>query len=382
MFRSSDVRRVISLALLGGWPLLARAGDLNPPPGPITSTMKTLSQVEPRTPIGADTTPGGGSVLYRITQPGSYYLTGNISTNLTAVEIAASHVTLDLMGFDIAGAGASDGVRAAEGVENIVVRNGTVRNFGDGIDLSDATNKRIENVTAAGNASFGITAGSGASIVNCTLRNNSFIGVMAQGGAILTNCTAIDNPNIGFFVDGAVVNGCLVTGSPNFGIFSFGESTFSGCSLIGNGQGMFAGTRSVISNCTASSNDLDGIVTSAGSTIIGCTAAGNGGDGFEVAGDCVVLNSNASGNGTAGLTSSRAGIRVNSLGERTRIDGNNITGNVTGIEIQSAGNLVVRNSASGNSMANFMIVVGNTVGPIVNAGNIGTSDRPHANYDY
>ena len=47
-------------------------GGLTPPgaPGP---TMKTLQQIEPRTPIS--------SITFVISQPGSYYLT----TNLTAV---------------------------------------------------------------------------------------------------------------------------------------------------------------------------------------------------------------------------------------------------------------------------------------------------------
>src|SRR3989304_4869431 len=70
------------------------AGDLNPPPGPITPTQ--------RTPIGANTTPGDADSLFMITQPGSYYLTGNIIgvSGKFGIEINASGVTLDLMGFD------------------------------------------------------------------------------------------------------------------------------------------------------------------------------------------------------------------------------------------------------------------------------------------
>src|SRR5262249_9961969 len=54
-------------------------GPPDPPVGPIASTGKTLAQVEPRTPISAATTPGNGGTIYRITQPGSYYLTDNVT---------------------------------------------------------------------------------------------------------------------------------------------------------------------------------------------------------------------------------------------------------------------------------------------------------------
>ncbi|MBU6412576.1 MAG: hypothetical protein KGS45_03815 [Planctomycetes bacterium] len=57
---------------------LLHAGPLNPPPGPITSTHKTLTEIEPRIAINATNTPGDFDSLYKITQPGSYYLTANI----------------------------------------------------------------------------------------------------------------------------------------------------------------------------------------------------------------------------------------------------------------------------------------------------------------
>lgn len=58
--------------------------------------MKTLAQVEPRTPIGPDTTPGDNDStpsLYKITQPGSYYLTGPITgvADKIGIETAASN---------------------------------------------------------------------------------------------------------------------------------------------------------------------------------------------------------------------------------------------------------------------------------------------------
>jgi hypothetical protein len=83
-------------------------GSLTPPPGAPTAVMKSLDQVEARTPL----IPGSPGVtyangLYTITQPGSYYLTGNLTmtnnTGLDFITFATNNVTLDLNGFTILG---------------------------------------------------------------------------------------------------------------------------------------------------------------------------------------------------------------------------------------------------------------------------------------
>ena len=54
------------------------AGPLSPPAGAVAPTHKTLTEVEPRTPINSTTTPGDANSTFKITQPGSYYLVGNL----------------------------------------------------------------------------------------------------------------------------------------------------------------------------------------------------------------------------------------------------------------------------------------------------------------
>ncbi len=51
---------VLVAATVGGI-IWVSAGDLNPPSGPVTPTMKTLTEVEPRIAINATNTPGSGN---------------------------------------------------------------------------------------------------------------------------------------------------------------------------------------------------------------------------------------------------------------------------------------------------------------------------------
>ena len=71
-------------------------GSLTPPGAP-APTMKTLQQVEPRTPISA--------LPFTISNSGSYYLTANLTgaAGSDGITILASDVTLDLNGFTMTG---------------------------------------------------------------------------------------------------------------------------------------------------------------------------------------------------------------------------------------------------------------------------------------
>src|SRR5580704_7915636 len=74
-------------------------GSLTPPGAPAPS-MKSLDQIQPRTPISSPVA---------ITQPGSYYLTTNI-VGAFSLTILTSDVTLDLNGFTITITNNSDGI--------------------------------------------------------------------------------------------------------------------------------------------------------------------------------------------------------------------------------------------------------------------------------
>ncbi len=150
--RQKETKVVMSLLALASLVLFSLggyAGKLEPsaPPGP---TMKTLNEVEPR--MAVQSLSGDANSLYVISQPGSYYLTGNITgePNKCGIMIAANNVTLDLMGFSLIGVPVSkDGicVQYRETDEplpieevsfNFCIRNGTICNWGgNGIDAYD-----------------------------------------------------------------------------------------------------------------------------------------------------------------------------------------------------------------------------------------------------
>src|SRR5689334_14299720 len=92
-------KQVLLAAVVSTFSILPSAfgqGALTPPGAP-APTMKSLDQVEPRTPIP--------SLPFTITNSGSYYLTTNLTgqSGTNGITIACSPVTLDLSGFALTG---------------------------------------------------------------------------------------------------------------------------------------------------------------------------------------------------------------------------------------------------------------------------------------
>lgn len=335
---------------------VARSGDLMPPAGPVAPTMKTLSEVEPRTAVNATNTPGDADSLFKIAQPGSYYLTGNLTgvVGKHGIEITASGVTLDLMGFDLLGVpGSLNGVNASIAVTGIAVVNGSVRNWGaDGMQLFNATNIRLTDLRASGNTGNGIIARDNAVVTGCVAFLNGVAGIRAETSAVITGCATSFNGGTGIMTN----FGCTIT------------------------------------NCSSSANSGAGIWNSfaspnAPSTITNCSTVSNTGDGIRVSGNCTVRNNACDGNGAGG--GDGAGIHATNFDNR--IEGNNCTINDRGIDVDAAGNFITRNTCSGNT-TNWDVVAGNVCLVVVavpgaaivgDAGGVapGAAD-PNANFSY
>src|SRR4029079_12515180 len=119
-------------------------GTLTPPGAP-APTFKTLQQVAPRTPIS--------SAPFLITQPGSYYLTTNLTgqAGTNGITVATDNVAIDLNGFALIGvSGSQDGILvtptpAFGNRRNVAIHDGAICNWGgDGVDVSVGDNSQIE----------------------------------------------------------------------------------------------------------------------------------------------------------------------------------------------------------------------------------------------
>jgi parallel beta-helix repeat protein len=352
--------RAVCGVLIGALPLFAQ-GPLTPPGAP-APTLKTLEQIEPRTPIF---TPG-----LIITNGGSYYLTRNlISTNTSTscepwpfcasgITIQADNVTVDLNGSTLLGRGFAYGVFVSGRHTNIVVRNGIIRRWGTGIEAMGAQASRFEQLQISHCAGIGLFVGDDCLIQTCTLYTNGSSGVEAGRGLRMSDSVAAFNI-LGIMADHAADLGdCTARFNRYQGILAGQGSLLMNCIAEYNGQGGIAVSGGVVKDCVVRFNTTHGITAQVGSQIIGnhCVDNGNGGEG---AGIMAVADPSAIGN---------------------RIEGNHVARNDWGIACNPAtGNLVIRNSAKANGI-DYNVVAGNTFGPIITSADVATNPNPHANY--
>lgn len=432
-FGLRHTRLMAGLLVIAGVAWLS-AGDLNPPAGPVAPTMKPLDVVEPRIAINATNTPGDADSIYKITQPGSYYLTGNIAgvSAKMGIEIAASGVTLDLMGFELAGVvGSLQGIRATvANTQSIAIRNGAVRNWGGtGIDLqlsrhnqltelrvlsnglfgihgSDAT--RVTHCTSSSNASGGMQLANAAVVTGCTLQSNGGHGVFATLTAVITQCAARLNGGTGINVtSGSNVTDCTSTENTGKGVSAGDASTISQCTIFANqgvgitagqsctitqcavrlntgGDGIEIGNNCHVSACTVVSNTGNGInAASVSATVSDCRAVSNNLHGITISGG-VVTGCEASANnldgirvGSALVTGNRAfgngvgtnvGAGIRVTGSGAHIENNLVGSNDVGIDVDSAPNVVIHNSSRSNAGGNYEFSPGNMTGTIMHQG--------------
>lgn len=357
-------RRAILTGLLGAVGIaslapLLRAGPLDPPAGPVSSTGKTLPDIEPRTAISAASTPGDATAVFVIAQPGNYYLTSSVSvpSGKAGIRIAASGVSVDLSGFSISGGlspatnGVSDG---GAPLVDISIRNGAVvRTAGTGISMGATSRASLSDLTVQDNSSGGVIVGNDAAIVRVCCTGNgvalpaSAMGIRAGVRAVVTRCTAQSNRGSGILVGtDSRVDECLCAGNWTAGIAAGLRSQITGCVCTTNGGNGIDGG-SVISACSVAENGFRGIsslnpvnidscasrgnqelgfLAGAGSRISDCaaslsTSSGSTGHGFNLGSSAIMTHCTAYSNAGIGISNSQDGAITDCVARRNSLDG-------------------------------------------------------------
>ncbi len=401
-------------ALAGATTGAALAGDLAPPAGPVSPTMKDLVDVEPRKRISTTNTPGDADSVFRISESGSYYLGGSVPVfgGRTGIEIAADNVTLDLNGFSIISVDplSLDGIATSvANLTGIVIRNGSIESMGgDGIDLrtQGAAYGRIERVvirlcdgngiTASGNfeitgchananGAAGILAGTNCVVSQCDSRGNFGAGYNAGDNSVVSQCLALENGSTGILVqDSCAVVDCVSDSNGGRGIHGRVNLTVTACSVADNTSHGIEGLLGCkVSDCAINSNDLIGVFLTAGGLVTGCSSYNNQAEGIMIGGGGVVTNCFVARNISHGIRISDSGLvtgnscetngiagvnpgaGIIATGRWNRIDSNVCVGSDVGIDVDSTDNIVVRNNAADNTL-NYDIAPNNHYGPIIN----------------
>ncbi len=296
---------------------LAQAGPLNPPAGPIAPTGKTVQEIydkvartdvgfaEPRIPV--QSLPGSATALHVISQPGSYYLTGNIEgvPGKRGIEIAADGVTVDCSGHELRGvAGALEAIAASSPVEGVCVVNGAVRNwpevafdFGgsngglferlrfllNGGSLRSGQSAVVRDCVFRANRCFALDSGANCLIASCTVSGNQVCGgFLIFNRSLVVNCTATQNAFEGFRIDfESQIRDCIST--QNGTGFALGSGVVAvGCMSRGNNTGYAVGNGSMATECVDIDSPVGFNATGSNALITRCAKRG-GGSGFDIA---------------------------------------------------------------------------------------------------
>lgn len=275
---------------------VALAGPLNPPAGAIVSSGKTLVDVEPRTAITPANTPGDADSTFKITQPVSYYLTGNVTgaNNKHGIEVAADHVTIDLNGFSLLGvAGARDAVRSDGGplALGFVVKNGTINGWtnGSGVYAGGVTQCRVEDVTITSVNFEGVWTGPRSVIARCHTKTTRS-GLRTGNNSVVKDCTVETATERGIQVDNdSRVSGCVVRATTQTAISTQYRCGVEDCRVFNAGSGGVSG----VDDCVFRNIDVQaaagpGVIGGARCTFSHCTIGGTGDSGIIGQQDCRV----------------------------------------------------------------------------------------------
>ena len=270
-------------------------------------------------------------------------------------------------------------------------------NGGDGIDFNGGV---VSDCTAVTNGGYGINgafeffgvnsdatdplgASDSQTITGCTADYNGFDGIDCANGNV-SQCGAWLNGGSGIYAGGCVVSACSASFNAVWGI-ECTQSTVSGCTASGSATGISA-YQSAISGCCVTGN-VQGVYAEQ-STVSGCIVTipqqtpdygiyAKGGGNSIVGNNCVSYPYTLLKGTPPPMNPPTAAIYI--AGSTNYVDGNQVLGVYTaGIEVGGAytANVITKNSVAGAGANNYVVPIGNDLGPV---GTAATSTSPWAN---
>ncbi len=257
--------------------------------------------------------------------------------------VSAKNVTINLGGFDLKGddtGGLDAGVKIAPSLTGVRIRNGTIRDFGRGIEApTSTTGTVVSRVSVLSNGAFGMLLGP-ATVVDSIAAGNNGTGIDIKstggtGAGSIRSSLATQNTSFGFSMTDlatALVDRSTAVQNDNTGIFmASNASTVRRSTTNRNGDGIkMFGTKDAVDRVQASANLGNGI-------FIGATAE-----------TPRITRSTVTGNGEA-PASTHEGILINTSNGAV-VTSNRVNGNFgDGIKIEPTNPATVDgNTANGN----------------------------------
>ena len=252
--------------------------------GPLTPTgapapvMKTLDQIEPRTPISG--------LPFTISQSGSYYLTRNLqftAASGVAITIAANDVTLDLMGFTLSSTAlVSDAAISVSGdSKGLCIINGNIAGTTT-VTTSGNSPNRVWQINAGG-FRHAVTAvfADGCRLADLHIRGCREEGIIAGERALVERIRAEHNGGNGIEIrDHGQVSQCFVSLSGENGIYA-ARGTVTGTTVVDNKNSGMQVSYGIVSSCSARDNGGTGLSAFDG-VVSFSTATGSGAGGGSV----------------------------------------------------------------------------------------------------
>jgi hypothetical protein len=229
------------------WILLTSIGLAAAIPN-VTLAVDGVVLISQSSALAGNVTPGDAPGFpVTISVSGSYRLSSNLTVpdaNTDAIDITASHVTIDLNGFSIIGptvcsgspiicspTGNGIGINGNDILTDTTVLNGDIHGMGFVGIILGLLGGRVENVHVSSNGVHGIQVSEGSKVSSCIATANGQRGISADSGSVISGNTAYANGGSGIVAHCPdLVEGNSAQLNAGGNITTFG----SGCVLANN----------------------------------------------------------------------------------------------------------------------------------------------------